>query len=99
MILPNSWAVMHDPDTFKDPLEFRPERYLKSDGKLDTSVLDPDVAVFGYGQRKCPGRHLSNEALTYTIVCLLTVFEIKPSKDELGNDVPMELKVNSDLIW
>ena len=41
---------MHDPEVFEAPEEFRPDRYLK-DGKIDPSVRDPVVAVFGYGRR------------------------------------------------
>jgi cytochrome P450 len=41
---------MHDPDVFENPMEFRPERYLK-DGQIDPSVMDPDAAAFGYGRR------------------------------------------------
>ncbi|KAH6908268.1 cytochrome P450-like protein [Coprinopsis sp. MPI-PUGE-AT-0042] len=40
----NSWAIMHDPGVFENPMEFRPERYLK-DGQLD-----PESAAFGYGR-------------------------------------------------
>ena len=41
---------MHDPEVFKDPMAFQPERYLK-DGKLNSDVRDPDSAVFGFGRR------------------------------------------------
>jgi Cytochrome P450 len=41
---------MHDPKVFEDPMEFKPERYLK-DGKLNTDLLDPMDVAFGYGRR------------------------------------------------
>jgi cytochrome P450 len=41
---------MHDPEVYKDPMEFRPERFMK-EGKLDPSVLDPEAAAFGFGRR------------------------------------------------
>ena len=43
-------ANARDPKAYSDPEVFNPERFLK-DGKLDTSVMDPDTVVFGYGRR------------------------------------------------
>ncbi|EAU81806.2 oxidoreductase A;oxidoreductase/cytochrome P450 monooxygenase [Coprinopsis cinerea okayama7 len=96
-VLANTWSIMHDAEIYQDPLEFKPERFLKG-GKIDPDVLDPYIGVFGYGRRICPGRHLSNEALTFVAACILTVFNIEPPKDKVGNPLPMEMKVNSDLI-
>ncbi|KAH6908270.1 cytochrome P450 98A3 [Coprinopsis sp. MPI-PUGE-AT-0042] len=93
----NSWAIMHDPDVFEDPMEFRPERYLK-DGQLDPSVLDPEAAAFGYGRRICPGRYLSNESLTFMAASLLSVFDVRPIKDENGDPIPLEFDIGDELI-
>ena len=41
---------MHDPATFKDPDQFRPERFIRN-GKLDTTLRDPAAFIFGYGRR------------------------------------------------
>lgn len=46
-----SRAVLNDPQVYPDPSEFRPERFLGPDGKLDPTVLDPRAAAFGYGRR------------------------------------------------
>ena len=35
---------------YADPEEFIPERFLK-DGRLDPTVLDPNMIAFGYGRR------------------------------------------------
>ncbi len=42
--------MMHDPDTYEDSDEFRPERFIR-DGKLDPSVRDPADFAFGFGRR------------------------------------------------
>ncbi|KAG2021152.1 cytochrome P450 [Coprinopsis cinerea AmutBmut pab1-1] len=49
-VLVNVWGIMHDPEIYEDPFEFKPERFLK-DGKIDPSVLDPEAAIFGFGRR------------------------------------------------
>jgi cytochrome P450 len=43
-------AMQHEEKVFKDPEEYRPERYLK-DGQLDLSVRQPEVSAFGFGRR------------------------------------------------
>ncbi len=49
---------MNDPEVYQDPDVFRPERFIR-EGKLDTSVRDPAVFVFGYGQRHVAAEHPS----------------------------------------
>jgi len=43
-------SMLHDPTTFTDPMEYRPERYLR-DGQLNSDVLDPGSVSFGFGRR------------------------------------------------
>jgi len=101
-------GILHDPEVFENPLEFRPERYLKN-GKINPEVLDPDVAAFGFGRRSvslygfivqssdiwhrlCPGRHLAHDTLFILITSVLSVFNILPPKDENGNEVKVEAR-------
>lgn len=48
--------MLHDPATYPDPEEFRPSRFLTSDGVLDPAVPDPEV-TFGFGRHLCPVSH------------------------------------------
>jgi hypothetical protein len=59
-------AILHNPEDYPEPDEFKPERYLKRGGdgeyEIDKSVRDPRAAVFGFGRRyvhpwgsSCPG--------------------------------------------
>jgi cytochrome P450 len=47
--------MLHNPEDYPEPDEFKPERYLKqgADGgyEIDKSVRDPRAAVFGFGRR------------------------------------------------
>ena len=46
-IISNLWAVNHDPNLWKDPEEFRPERFLNEEG----AVIQPAYLIpFGTGQ-------------------------------------------------
>lgn len=61
---------MHDPKVFEDPMEFKPERYLK-DGKLNSDLLDPMDVAFGYGRRfvACFTRDYSHSKLKRCRIC------------------------------
>ncbi|KAH6916316.1 cytochrome P450 98A3 [Coprinopsis sp. MPI-PUGE-AT-0042] len=97
VVLSNAWAILHDPDVFEDPMEFKPERYLK-DGRINQDVLDPEDAAFGFGRRICPGRHMSNIAISVIFASLLACFDIKPAKDKDGQPIPLRHQVPSSLI-
>ena len=56
-------GILHDSNVFNDPMEFRPERYLK-DGKLNPDVRDPDSAAFGFGRRSVD----TTRSLTYMLM-------------------------------
>ncbi|TFK48072.1 cytochrome P450 [Heliocybe sulcata] len=79
-----SWSILHDPEHYPHPEEFRPERFLREDGGLDPKVQDPNVAVFGYGRRICPGRHFSDRSLYLVVASILATFDIEPSLDQDG---------------
>jgi len=97
ILMGNAWSVLNDPVVYRNPKEFRPERYLK-DGKLDPDVRDPDCAAFGYGRRICPGRHLSDSSLYSVVSCLLAVYDIKPAVDDHGDTIKLKPEFTSGLV-
>ncbi|KAH9952753.1 CyP450 monooxygenase [Russula dissimulans] len=83
-------AVLHNPDLYPDPETFKPERFLNKDG---TCRDDPTIALaFGAGKRICPGRHLVDATLFVFISSVLSVFNVERTKDENGNDIPVEVE-------
>ncbi|PPQ69644.1 hypothetical protein CVT24_001217 [Panaeolus cyanescens] len=86
IVMGNAWSILHDPQVFRDPEEFIPERYLK-DGLLDPEVLDPTVAVFGHGRRICPGQSLADQQMFILIASTLASFDIRAPLDAAGKPI------------
>jgi cytochrome P450 len=90
-------TILHDPEVYKDPLAFNPDRFLKN-GELDPSVRDPIVASFGFGRRICPGRFFSHTGFFAIVAHVLSVFDIRESLDENGNEVKIIPNMTDGLI-
>ncbi|KAF9008611.1 putative CyP450 monooxygenase [Hymenopellis radicata] len=77
MLIPKVKSILHDPNVFPEPMEFRPERF--SEDGVDPSIVD---TAFGFGRRQCPGRHFSDSALFIVVASVLTTFDIRAVGDE-----------------
>ena len=85
-------AVLHDPELYPDPEEFKPERFLNEDGSVRE---DPTLSlVFGVGKRICPGRHLVDSTVFIVTASVLSVFNVTKSTDENGNEIPVKVGVS-----
>jgi len=73
-VLPNVWAMTHDEVRYPDPNDFKPERFLHSDGTLNDDAVS---YVFGFGRRICPGRHFADESIWLAIAFILAVLKIE----------------------
>jgi cytochrome P450 len=80
-------AILHDPEIYPDPDEFRPERFLEKDRSFRD---DPAISLaYGAGKRICPGRHLVDATLFIVTSSVLSVFNIARAKDENGHEIPV----------
>ncbi|TDL26391.1 cytochrome P450 [Rickenella mellea] len=83
-VIGNIWSVCHDVELYPKPGEFKPERHLDDEGKLDAAVKDPRDLTFGFGRRRCPGEHFAN-AHTFLFlsrfIYMFEVFSTHPSSD------------------
>ena len=49
IVIPNLWKMLHDPETYPDPMSYKPERFIASPGH--ERETDPRTMVFGFGRR------------------------------------------------
>ncbi|XP_076472648.1 steroid 17-alpha-hydroxylase/17,20 lyase-like [Babylonia areolata] len=74
MVMVNLWAVMHDPDLWEEPDQFRPERFLDDEGKLKPT---PKTWMpFSAGRRACLGESVSKPELLLLLANFLKRFTI-----------------------
>ncbi|KAJ3545757.1 hypothetical protein NM688_g5589 [Phlebia brevispora] len=86
-VIGNTAAMMMDENVYSDAYKFRPERYLPEGGNEPY----PSNAVYGFGRRICPGRHLADAGVWLVAANLLAAFEICPPKGSAGpKDIVIE---------
>ena len=70
IMLLSVFGFNHDPDIWKEPNKFSPERFANNSL---TSSLFP----FGLGRHTCPGKYLAYQDIVIVLVSLLQKFEIR----------------------
>ncbi|MED6223704.1 hypothetical protein PIB30_076680 [Stylosanthes scabra] len=83
----NVWAVARDPAVWKNPLEFRPERFLEED--VDMKGHDFRLLPFGAGRRVCPGAQLGINLVTSMLGHLLHHFSWAPPEGMRAEEIDM----------
>ncbi|ESO91954.1 hypothetical protein LOTGIDRAFT_162958 [Lottia gigantea] len=84
IIYANMYACHIDPKYWEDPLRFKPERFLDSNGKITKPA---SFIPFSAGPRICPGESLAKMELFMFFTCILQKFNItKYGNEELSTD-------------
>ncbi|KAI9118145.1 hypothetical protein K1719_010477 [Acacia pycnantha] len=77
-ILVNAWWLANNPAHWKNPEQFRPERFLEEESKVEANGNDFRYLPFGVGRRSCPGIILALPILGVTLGRLVQNFELLP---------------------
>ena len=80
IIFSNLWFIHHDEKLWQDPWNFRPERFLDSDGGLlhADHELRKAWVPFSLGRRVCPGETLAMTRTFLYLTRVLQEFDITP---------------------
>lgn len=75
-LLINIWKLQRDPHIWPNPNEFQPERFLTSNGQIDSQHYDFGFVPFSYGRRSCVGSTFGLQVLHLTLARLIQGFDI-----------------------
>ncbi|KAF3486817.1 hypothetical protein F2Q69_00055807 [Brassica cretica] len=84
----NVWAIWLDPDTWKDPEIFLPERFM--DSNIDAKGQNFELLTFGSGRRMCPGMYMGTSMVEFCLANMLYHFDWKLPEGMSVEDVDME---------
>ncbi|KAL0693114.1 hypothetical protein Bca4012_060294 [Brassica carinata] len=84
----NAWAIGRDPDTWKDPEVFLPERFMDND--IDAKGHKIELLPFGSGRRICPGMYMGTTMVEFGLANMLYQFDLKLPEGMLVEDMDME---------
>ena len=94
----NMWSITHDPNIWESPHEFRPDRFVVSEGGQDVDVRGNDLrlAPFGADRRVCPGKALGLATVNLWVAKLLHHFHWLP-RAEHPVDLSEILKLSCEM--
>ncbi|KAL0844070.1 hypothetical protein Bca101_017316 [Brassica carinata] len=104
-ILVNAWWLANNPESWKKPEEFRPERFLEEEAHVEANGNDFRYLPFGVGRRSCPGIVLALPILGITIGRLVQNFELLPppgqskvDTSEIGGQFSLKILNHSTIV-
>ncbi|KAF8890284.1 cytochrome P450 [Gymnopilus junonius] len=86
MVLGNIWAMTRDEEIYKEPNKFNPERFIDENGGINGNKR---ILAYGFGHRVCVGKYVASASMWIIIASVLACFNLEKSKDEFGNEIPI----------
>lgn len=103
-VLINAWALGRDPDYWKEPDRFYPERFLDGTSSVDYYGTNFEFIPFGAGRRICPGIVFAQPNLELPLAQLLFHFDwklpngLKQEDLDMTEEFGMTVKRKNDLV-
>ncbi|KAH7856138.1 hypothetical protein Vadar_033157 [Vaccinium darrowii] len=72
-VLVNAWAIGRDPESWQDPLSFKPERFLGKN--IEYKGQHFELIPFGSGRRICAGLALGERVVQLALATLIQSFD------------------------
>lgn len=94
-VLVNAYAIGRDPKSWKDPLDYKPERFLTSN--MDFRGSNIEFIPFGAGRRACPGQPMATKHVPLVLASLLHFFDWSLPTGHDPKDIDMTDKFHTSL--
>ncbi|CAE6473677.1 unnamed protein product [Rhizoctonia solani] len=91
IIFGNVWSMSRDETVYPNPESFDPERF--SDSQL------PQIPVFGWGRRRCPGAPFGEASVFVSIASILATFTFSSVKDSKRGEIDAKLENTSNALF
>ncbi|CAI8585909.1 unnamed protein product [Vicia faba] len=88
LVFVNAWAIHRDPEAWKNPEEFYPERFVGSD--IDFKGQDFELIPFGSGRRVCPGLNMGVVTVELLLANLLYLFDWEMPEGVKRDDIDFD---------
>ncbi|GMN32330.1 hypothetical protein TIFTF001_003621 [Ficus carica] len=95
-VLVNVWAIGRDPKSWKDPLVFKPERFL--DSSFDFKGNDFEFLPFGGGRRICAGMPMAAKHVPLVVASFIRFFDWSLPYGKDPNDLNMSAEYGITLM-
>lgn len=82
--------MLRDESIFPDASAFIPERYNTNVSEELARLRDPDMYVFGFGRRKCPGMAFARSSVWIAMVSILSCFRVESELDDEKTPIPLQ---------
>lgn len=94
-LIVNGWGIGRDPESWEDPLSFKPKRFLGSD--LDYKGQHYEYLPFGSGRRMCAGLSLVHRTVPVIVANMLQHFDWELNSSMSPETLNMEEKFGLSL--